>query len=371
MMPVAPQAASRRLEAPPIRTIGAVVINFNGGDRLLNTVAALRQSATRLDTIVVVDNGSTDDSPERLRQADSEVDLIALPDNRGAPAARNIGLARIDTELVLAVDSDVYVEPDCLRQLIEAYERERPAVVCPRVRLLPEREMVQADGAEAHFIGTMTLRHGFRPVLEVPDQPATVGGAISACLLLDRQKVLAAGGFDEQFFFYFEDHEFSLRLRSLGHRFVCEPQALVWHDRGRGTPGLSFRGVETYPERRLYLTLRNRWLSMLIHYRLRTLLVLAPALLLYEAVTFAFAWQKGHPRLWAKAWTWLYAHRAEIQRKRRDIQRRRCVPDRELLVGGNLPLAPGVTPSLTVAWSIRCLSGLLNGYWRVMRRLIG
>jgi GT2 family glycosyltransferase len=169
--------------------------------------------------------------------------------------------------------------------------------------------------------------------------PVEVGACIGACMLVDRDAVLDAGGFDERYVFYFEDLEFSLRMRALGHSILCVPEAIVHHDRGRGTPGLSYRGQGTYPHRRAYLTMRHRLLTMITHYRLRTLLILSPALALYEVATLALALKNGWIRPWMEAWLWQARNFADIRRQRRIMQARRQVPDRVLLSGGALPLA--------------------------------
>jgi GT2 family glycosyltransferase len=272
---------------------------------------------------------------------------------------------------VLLIDNDLYVSDDCIARLLSAQLETGAAVICPRVILHPENRVIQADGAEAHFVGTLALRHGFAPVDQTPPTRAVVGGAIGACMLIDRDKVLAAGGFDETYFFYFEDLEFMLRMRSLGHEFVCDAHATVSHDRGEGTPGLSFRGHERYPARRASLTMRHRLLTMFIHYRLRTLLILSPALAVYELATLLLAIPRGWGGAWIGAWWWQLANHRLIRQKRRAVQPRRIRSDRELLSGGPLPLAPGLLRSALTRVPVRFLSGTLNAYWRIARHGVG
>jgi len=347
------------------------VVNFNGGVRLLRTVQALREQRFPLHEVVVVDNGSTDGSLEPVRRIAPEVRIIEMGGNLGLPVARNAGLRALVSEVALSIDSDMYLDPDCVARLVAAQERERADVVCPRVLLLPERQVVQCDGAWLYFLGTLGLRHGFQDVASLPRDAALVGGSTGACMLMDRERVLQANGFDEQFFFYFEDLEFSLRLRARGYRFVCEPNALAYHDRGEGTPGLSFRGKGTYPLRRAYLSMRHRWLAILIHYRWRTLLVLAPALLIYELATIGLAIRRGWLREWGRAWAWLLGQRREIAALRRREARARLRPDRELLEAGKLPLAPGVFRSTVGRRIAALLSWTFGVYWKLIRRIAG
>ena len=189
-------------------------------------------------------------------------------------------------------------------------------------------------------------------------------------MLVTRQDVLDAGGFDELYFFYFEDLEFCIRLRALGHRFLCEPRALAFHDRGEGTVGLSFRGTEKYPKRRIYLTLRHRWLTLLIHYRMRTLLVLMPALLMYEAAGLTLVLFRGWTIQWLRAVCWVIGKCPEMLRRRRSQQARRKIDDKALLCAGILPLAPGLLHSRLGNWAVCMVTGALDRYWKLARYLI-
>ncbi|MGH7571917.1 MAG: glycosyltransferase family 2 protein [Gemmatimonadota bacterium] len=353
----------------PARRVTSVVINFNGGERLLRCVEAIHLQKVALAEVLVVDSGSTDGSPERVRADFPGTRIIDLGANRGPGAARNVGLRAAATNLVLLVDHDLQLAPGCVGRLLTAYDRLRPIMLCPRIHLHPERGIVQADGAAPHFLGTMLLRHGFSAADDLPTETALVGACPSGCLLVESSGVLATGGFDELYFFYFEDLELSLRLRALGHKLVCEPTAVAFHD--PGMTGLAFRGDGPYPSRRAYLTCRNRLLTMLIHYRARTWVVLLPALILYELASLSLAVARGWTLAWARAWLWQPAHLLPIVRRRRRIQKARVLHDRELLVGGQIPLAPGLVRSRPAAALVDLLSALLDAYWRMARRWIG
>lgn len=351
--------------------VGAVVVNYNGGQRVLGVVQALLESGPALSEIVVVDNASDDGSVGRIGELFPTVRLVALETNLGLSVARNIGLDLLRVPLALLLDHDVYVGAGSVERMVAAYVKHQPAVVCPRIRLVPERHIVQTDGASLHFLGTLALRNAYRDVAATPQVSGFVDGAIGACLLMDRVKVIEAGGFDEAFFFYFEDLEFALRLRLRGERFWCESTAEVFHERADGTPGLSFRGQLSYPKRRAYLTMRNRLITILVHYRWRTLLVLLPVLLLYELASFVQSARMGWLRQWAQAWTWQLQNLATLTARRRAARASRVVADRDVLTGGMPPLAPGLVNSRLEGLFLTVFSVTVNGYWRLTRRWIG
>jgi GT2 family glycosyltransferase len=367
--PTAPASSLRTLPAAP--TVSAVVVNFNGGERVLACLRALDDLGGQLIEIIVADNGSTDGGPERIAATWPAARVLRLGENRGLPAARNAGLAAARGDLVLLVDADVYVTAGAVEELCRAQARFAASVVCPRVVFFPESDRVQCDGAAPHFIGTLRLLGADAPHHGPAPAAGEVAGCIGACMLLDRRRVLEAGGFNETFFFYFEDLEFSLRLRLMGHVIACAPSAVVLHDRGEGTAGLSYRGRGRYPARRAYLTMRNRLLTLATCYRWSTVAVLAPALLLYEIATLALALRRGWGGAWLRAWGWLAGNVALVRRQRRRVQAGRRLPDHAVLVGGPLPLADGLLGSAMARTAAGALSRLLDRYWRLVRGLAG
>lgn len=350
--------------------VTAIVINFNGGHKLLSCVDALAAQSVPLCAIIVVDNGSTDGSLASVEQRHPDVRMLRLGENSGLPAARNAGLAAAHSHYVVLLDNDIYLRPDCIESMLRAQQAEQATVVCPRIILFPECNCVQTDGAENHFLGVMSLRHPATPVDIAREERVGVNSAIGACYFLDRQAVVDAGSFDALYFFYLEDLEFSLRLRGLGYRFVFESQAVALHDRGSGTPGLSFRGTGDYPPRRAYLTMRNRLMTVFIHYRWRTLIVLSPALVLYELASSIYCIRRGWLAEWARAWGWLWHHRGKIAKRRQRMCRLRKVAESDILSGGTIPFSEGLLQSRFQRVLADGLSTLLNGYWRLVRILL-
>src|SRR5262249_33776073 len=139
---------SRLSASHRMNEVSAVLPTHNGGDRLLRAVEALERQTVPLTEIIVVDDASEDESAARLIARFPRVSLLRLEANQGLSAARNAGLRRAKTELVLTVDHDIYLAPDCVARLARARAEQNAIAACPRIILCPEREVVQADGAE-------------------------------------------------------------------------------------------------------------------------------------------------------------------------------------------------------------------------------
>lgn len=184
------------------------------------------------DRVIVVDDGS--EPPLRTNQRHT---AIRLETNRGPAAARNAGLAEVDTALVAFIDTDVDVTDDWLEPLLGYFDDPRVALVAPRVRSTP---------------GATHLAHyeSARSPLDLGEQPGRIaaGTRISyvpaAALLVRTDALRAIGGFDETLRTG-EDVDAVWRLIEAGHRCRYEPAVVVRH-RPRSTLSAWIRQRVTY-----------------------------------------------------------------------------------------------------------------------------
>ena len=350
--------------------VTVVVVNYDGRAHLEACLAALDAMRGEVAERIVVDNGSTDGSLELVRAHPAGWRVLEMGANLGPAAARNAGLAAATTPFVFALDNDVVVAPDTLEKLSSALESRPDAVVAqPRSVFDSEPTRVHYDGGAFHYVGLFALRNFYRPLAEAEgDGVVDVGGVISLALLMDREAVLALGGYDERMFILFEDLDLSYRLRLAGWSLVCVEDTLVRHR--AGTPGVSFREGPDYPVRRTFLHARNRWLFLAKCYSARTLLAILPGLLLYEAVSFVFVCRRGHVGAWLRGKAAFFAALASTMELRRAAQRTRVVGDRELLVGGPWTVTPELVSKVSTREWARRIDGALRGVWDVARRLV-
>ena len=256
--------------------ISVVVVNYNGAAYLARCLGAVRALRGPVDEVIVVDNASTDESRALVARDFPEVRVIALAANEGPSPARNAGMRAAKHRWVLALDNDAVVEPDVLEKLLAA-RRAGVVLVQPRSVFDAEPARVHYDGGAFHYAGLIVLRNFYTPLASAEGSGVReVDCAVSVALLVDRETVLALGGYDARYFILFEDLDLSYRLRARGHAIVSVPDALVRHL--GGTPGISFRDGPSYPASRVFLHARNRWMFLARNYQARTLLVHAARL---------------------------------------------------------------------------------------------
>jgi len=261
--------------------ISVVVVTYNNRDDIDACLRSLRDADEC--ELIVVDNLSTDGTLDHVREHYPTVHAVSAGRNGGFGAGVNYG-ARLATGTYLAVvNPDAVVQHGWLHPLIDTLETyPRAGLVTPTVLLMGTNDRVNACGNDVHLTG-LTFCAGLNqpaPPVETPAQPvAAISGAAFA---LRRALWEECGGFDERFFMYLEDTDLSLRVRRMGYEVLHAPASRVWH-----------RYEVRVSAAKLYHLERNRLLMLRTNLSTRTLLLLSPALLLTEALTWAFCVQHG------------------------------------------------------------------------------
>jgi GT2 family glycosyltransferase len=212
-------------------SVAVIVLNWNGFEetrRCLSSLAALEYEPLR---VVVVDNGSTDGSAERLADLPG-IELIRSDRNRGFAGGVNLGVRRAletDAAYVWLLNNDAEVKPSTLAALVDEAEADARIGIVGGV--LPE---VWGGGRVSEWTGVA------RPVTEPGELLDYVTGT---CMLIRRAVLEQVGLFDEAFFFYYEDADFCRRAQEDGWRLSVAPEARVEHAGGatvnRGADGRS------------------------------------------------------------------------------------------------------------------------------------
>ncbi len=200
--------------------------NLNGGEMLAQTL----ESLAPLDgtAVVVVDNGSEDDSVAMLRERFPQVELIALAENIGFGRALNLAVERVPGDPLIFLNNDVECEPGFLATLLGGLEDGVSSVAAVLVQR-DEPELIDSAGVmvEGDTLMAFDYLHGQnvdRLASAAPPLGPTGGAA-----LIRHDAFKAVGGFDERIFVYYEDVDLALRMRTAGHRCVLAPDARALH----------------------------------------------------------------------------------------------------------------------------------------------
>lgn len=202
------------------------VPTFNGGERLLSTLRALAAQSQPCPT-VVVDNGSTDSSLDRVRSELPEVRILALGKNHGFGPALNRAVRSHPSRLLVFLNNDVECEPRFLEAILEAL---RPGIGMVAGVLLQHGQPELIDSAGIVVDRTlMAFDYLHGESIEALAGAGPPLGPTGGAALYRADDFTAAGGFDERIFAYLEDVDLALRLRLRGIRCSLSAEALAVH----------------------------------------------------------------------------------------------------------------------------------------------
>jgi len=216
--------------------VACIVLNWNGWRDTIACLSALKECAYPQFTVIVVDNGSTDDSVARIRSAHPKTLLLESGKNLGFAGGNNTGIRYAlahGADYIWLLNNDTKPAPDALSALLsKALSDERIGAVASICYSSDSPSTVQAwAGARVN------LWIGYGRNTTVPHEDDWFHSLNGTSLLLARTAFEDAGLLDEGFFLYWEDTEFCLRLRKKGWRLAAAPSSRILHKVNASTGG--------------------------------------------------------------------------------------------------------------------------------------
>ena len=219
-----------------MEAVSLIFINWNSAD-LLFTAADTLSLTTRPHQLIVVDNGSSDDSCVRIRERLPAARLIEMGYNSGFATAVNTGLQAADGRYALILNTDIEFQNDVPELLIQALQKFDAALACPQLRR-PNGSLQAAVVPEPTLLTELTNRSIARRLLDSSEsEPIAVNSIVGPCMAVDIEKLKALGlgqngHYFDQHFFFFEETDFCRRIIQAGGRIVYQPQAHLMHLQG-------------------------------------------------------------------------------------------------------------------------------------------
>lgn len=275
-------------------TVSVIVPNYNGIAILRKCLVSLLEHDRKPDQIVVVDNGSSDGSPQMIRREFPEVTLIALETNTGFTGANNSGLKASTGDMIVLLNNDCIVEPNWLRSLLQRMVDPEVAAVTSSMRNIDDVNVMDSAGGEIDWmcfskdIGKGKPASLFRKSMNLP---FPCGGAvmIRRDALPDREKL-----FWDVLFIYQEDLDLGFELIRTGWKVVYEPEAVVRHMHSATTGNGSF-----FKEN---LCIRNRLLVMRKHFDRETFSRMLPIIRKWHLLWLLASLARGRFTLAKSIW---------------------------------------------------------------------
>ena len=253
----------------PDEKISVIIPVFNKAAYSQRCFKAIVQTAHRPLEVVVIDNGSTDDTPAVLEAASRaaadaglEFQVIRNDSNLGACTSRNQGLEAATGQFIVVMDNDIVIRQRSWAGEMSAILSGRPdvGIVCPRLLFAFPPYLVQCAGASVSPTGRVDFIGRGQPAsTPTLNHERELQACISACWMMPRKIVEELGGFDEIFNpVMFEDIDYSYCVRHAGHKILYTPTVEMYHFENV-TTGMSPTLNSTYLIVRNGMEFKKRW----------------------------------------------------------------------------------------------------------------
>lgn len=334
-------------------TVTVGLVNYNNQEMIEECINSVLCQTSGSHRVIFVDNNSTDGSFELVKEKfGDKLEIICLKENRGPNPARNMILEMAETQFVLFLDADVVLESDVIHKLVNVLNNYPDvALASPKIMDYENKEQLQFMGTFIHYIGAAIH---FKKDIEDNVFVTSLGGA---CLLVRRDIANLIEGWDEELFFGWTDGDFVYRFLLAGHNAVSVGSAKIYH---------------LFKERafsKSFYQIRNRWYFMLKTYSFRTLIIIAPMLVLYELFLLSFLTLKRQTSAYFGANISVIRSLNTILKKRRSVQSLRRVRDGEILKVGDITFRTDIQDNSLLRIGIFFFNKVFDAYWFLARRV--
>lgn len=204
--------------------IAIIIVNYNGGPKIVKCLQSLRSTIGSEAEIVVVDNASSDDSVAKIKNKDLKI--LKNKKNLGFAAGANIGVKyvlRQGIEAILLLNPDTLVDKNFLESLLKNHAD----IVVPVIKFKKDNHLVYDFGGKINWWLGRCSHFEFSncQIVQLPNLDYVSG----CCMLIKRRVFEKIGMLDERYFLYFEDVDFCLRARKAGFKISVEPKSFIFH----------------------------------------------------------------------------------------------------------------------------------------------
>lgn len=219
----------------------AVTVNWNRADDTIACLQTLQAQSLPLNKIVVIDNDS-DEEPSFVSLLTNKLmpglEVIETGKNLGFGAGANVGIKRaldLDADYVLVINNDTIADTSMLEQLVSHSKKEGFDISAPLIYYAePANQVWSSGGNVCPLIGLpFDAHHRKKPLKENTRRSFLTG----CCLLISRKAIERVGLFDESYFMYYEDLDYSMRANEHEVSMGVVPSAELWHKEAQSSGG--------------------------------------------------------------------------------------------------------------------------------------
>ena len=283
--------------------VSIVTVNYNQSAATCEMLASLYTSGYPNMEVFVVDNASSSDTPEIIKERFPQITLIQSKKNLGFAGGNNLAIRQAKGKFIYLINNDTIIPENHIQLLINALTSSpKIGVVCPKIKLYDDPDIIMFAGFTP--LSSFTVRNKIIGFAEKDcgqhDQPGQSAYAHGAAMMLKREVIETTGLMDERYFLYYEEVDWSARIQKEGYSIWYIPDTYVLHKESLSTGKNSV--LKSY-----YMN-RNRTLFILCNFTglqkaicvLYQICIAVPK----NIMACGFRREYAHMKAVARAWGW-------------------------------------------------------------------
>lgn len=213
-------------------SVNIFVLNWNGRDLTIDCLKSLEQVDYLTKKVIVIDNGSTDDSVSAIQTEFPHVQIIELDQNLGYAGGNNAGFKQVpQSDYTIFLNNDTTVDPNFVTPLVQPLEQNNNIMqTAPKIYYADDPNTIWFAGGKVNLFTGWIHHQGIRKKDDDQfNQISEIGYATGCCFCMRSKDFESLGMFDESFPMYGEDVDLSLRIRKDGGSISFVPDSMIWH----------------------------------------------------------------------------------------------------------------------------------------------
>ncbi|OGH12437.1 MAG: hypothetical protein A2857_06175 [Candidatus Levybacteria bacterium RIFCSPHIGHO2_01_FULL_36_15] len=331
--------------------VSFIILNFNGVDLTCNCLKSIYQQNYKNYEIILIDNGSTDNSAKIIERKYPDVKIIKNRTNLGFAEGNNIGYKYSRGDLVLFLNNDTLVDKNFLTELInKLFSDPKIGAVQPKIMCFPRKVFIDSIGS--YFLPTGFLYHlgHNKKDQDKYNKESEIFSMKGACMLFKKDVLEKVGLFDKRYFAYFEETDLCQRVWLAGYKIFYVPRSTIYHFGGETSKKLNNSYVQ-------YNSYKNRIYTYCKNFEPATLTRILPVHILLcqlSSVSYFLTMKLSLAISIQRAIIWNIFNIDKILKERRGIQKIRSVEDKSYL--------PNVTRTVDWNYYYHLFATSLSGY---------
>lgn len=311
--------------------VSILIVNYNGSEVLTPCLSSLEKSSYPNFEVIVVDNGSTDNSVQMIKKDHKKVILVEAGKNLGFASGNNLALESAKGKYVVLLNGDTEVKPDWLSKLVDfAESHEDGGVFTPKILFFGNKDTVNSAGGLCDIYGFSPLRGTFEKDNGQYDKEETVFYAHGAAMMIRKDIIDKIGFLDDSYFIYHEELDFCWRTWIFGYKVYYISKSVVYHKLQKRL----FYSKEKLA-RRQFLVKKNRIRTLIKNHKNPLLVIIAIVVgffvSLVELFYYIFKGDFESPKGILEGFWWNIKVLPDTLTKRKEVQKLYRVSEKEVL----------------------------------------